>query len=50
MLREQLAESLADAMRAKDKLKRSTLRLILAAIKDRDIASRDGDNREGVGE
>jgi uncharacterized protein YqeY len=50
MLRDQLAESLADAMRAKDKLKRSTLRLILAAIKDRDIASRDGDNRDGVGD
>jgi uncharacterized protein YqeY len=50
MLREQLAESLADAMRAKDKLTRSTLRLILAAIKDRDIASRDGDNRDGVGD
>jgi uncharacterized protein YqeY len=50
MLREQLAESLADAMRAKDKIKRSTLRLILAAIKDRDIASRDGDNRDGVGD
>ena len=48
MLREQLAESLADAMRAKDKLTTSTLRLILAAIKDRDIASREGDNRDGV--
>ena len=50
MLREQLAESLADAMRARDKLKTSTLRLIMAAIKDRDIASRDGDNRDGVGD
>ena len=50
MLRDQLAESLADSMRAKDKLTRSTLRLILAAIKDRDIASRDGDNRDGVGD
>jgi uncharacterized protein len=50
MLREQLTESLADAMRARDKVKTSTLRLILAAIKDRDIASRDGDNREGVGD
>ncbi|TDI60355.1 MAG: GatB/YqeY domain-containing protein [Alphaproteobacteria bacterium] len=48
MLRKQLAESLADAMRARDKLKTGTLRLILAAIKDRDIASRDGDNHDGV--
>jgi len=50
MLREQLTESLAEAMRARDKVKTSTLRLILAAIKDRDIASRDGDNRDGVGD
>ena len=50
MLREQLKNSLADGMRARDKIKTSTLRLILAAIKDRDIANRDGDNREGVGD
>ena len=50
MLREQLKDSLADGMRARDKIKTSTLRLILAAIKDRDIANRDGDNREGVGD
>ena len=50
MLREQLKDSLADGMRARDKVKTSTLRLILAAIKDRDIANRDGDDREGVGD
>jgi uncharacterized protein YqeY len=50
MLREQLKDSLADGMRARDKIKTSTLRLILAAVKDRDIANRDGDNREGVGD
>ena len=48
MLRDELADALAEAMRAKDKLKTATLRLILAAIKDRDIASREGDNRDGV--
>jgi uncharacterized protein YqeY len=48
MLRDDLADSLATAMRSRDKLKTSTLRLIMAAIKDRDIASRDGDNRDGV--
>ena len=48
MLRDDLAESLATAMRSRDKLKTATLRLIMAAVKDRDIASRDGDNRDGV--
>lgn len=46
MLRDRLSESLKDAMRAKEKRKRSTLRLILAAIKDRDIAARTEDKSE----
>ncbi len=37
-----------DAMRAKEKIKTATLRLILAAIKDRDIAGREGGNSDGV--
>ena len=48
MLREQLSDSLKDAMRAKEKRKTSTLRLILAAIKDRDIAAREHGNVDGV--
>ena len=48
MLREQLAEALKDAVRAKEKVKSATLRLILAAIKDRDIAGRENGNRDGV--
>lgn len=48
MLREQLSDALKDAVRAKEKRKTGTLRLILAAIKDRDIAGREGGNREGV--
>ena len=40
MLREKFSESLKDAIRAKDSRRLSTLRLILAAIKDRDIANR----------
>jgi uncharacterized protein YqeY len=40
MLRETLTQSLKDAMKAKDARRVSTLRLILAALKDRDIASR----------
>jgi Uncharacterized conserved protein len=40
MLREKFTESLKDAIKAKDTLRTSTLRLIQAAIKDRDIANR----------
>lgn len=48
MLRDQLSDALKDAMRAKEKRRTSTLRLILAAIKDRDIAARGQGNTEGV--
>lgn len=51
-LREKISEELKTAMREKDTLRLSTLRLINAAIKDRDIAKRseggDGSD-EGVG-
>ena len=40
MLRTRLSEALKDAMRAKEERATSTLRLILAALKDRDIAAR----------
>jgi uncharacterized protein YqeY len=40
MLREQLSDALKDAMRAKEPRRVSTLRLVQAAIKDRDIAAR----------
>lgn len=39
-MREQIAEALKAAMKSQDKLRLSTLRLIQAAIKDRDIANR----------
>jgi len=39
-LREALSTALKDAMRAKDKTATATLRLVLAALKDRDIAAR----------
>jgi len=39
-MRDTLNEALKEAMRAKDQRAISTLRLILAALKDRDIASR----------
>mgnify|MGYP000306591490 FL=1 len=40
MMRERFSETLKDAIRAKDSRRMSTLRLIQAAIKDRDIANR----------
>lgn len=48
MLRTRLNEALKDAMRAKAPRRVSTLRLILAAIKDRDIAARSEGNLDGV--
>lgn len=46
MLREQLKDALKTAMLAKDNPRVSTIRLILAAVKDRDIASR-GTSKDG---
>lgn len=47
-MRERLSSALKEAMKARDQARLSTLRLINAAIKDRDIAARDGSTREGV--
>ena len=47
MLREQLKAALKTAMIEKDTHKISTIRLILAAVKDRDIASR-GTTKDGM--
>ena len=46
MLREKIKETLNDAMRAKQARRVATLRLILAAVKDRDIALRVEDATE----
>ena len=48
MLREQLTEAMKDAMRAKDQAALGTIRLILAKLKDVDIAARTEASREGV--
>ena len=48
MLRTQLSQALKDAMRAKDATGVSTIRLIMAALKDRDIAARSDGGREEV--
>lgn len=49
-LREQLNEAMKDAMRAKETRRLSTIRLMLAAIKDKDIASRTEESRAGIGD
>ncbi len=49
MLRNSLNDALKEAMRNKDKQAISTLRLILAALKDRDIAAR-GEGSDPIGE
>src|ERR1051325_1453139 len=49
-LREQLNESMKEAMKAKDTRRLSTLRMVLAALKDRDIAARTETSRELLGD
>ena len=41
-MRDRLMEAIKDAMRAKDNVRLSTLRLMSAALKDQDIAKRNG--------
>ena len=48
MLRDTLNETLKDAMRAKDQATVGTLRMVLAAIKDKDIAARPSGNADGI--
>ena len=48
MLRAQLSEGLKSAMKARQERAVSTIRLILAALKDRDIAARGKGNYDGI--
>ncbi|HJS32736.1 MAG TPA: GatB/YqeY domain-containing protein [Alphaproteobacteria bacterium] len=48
MLRAQLSEGLKSAMKARQERPISTIRLILAALKDRDIAARGKGNHDGI--
>ena len=48
MLRKQISVSLQEALKAKNQTKTSTLRLILAALKDRDIEERSKGNANGL--
>lgn len=47
-LRERFTEDLKKAMVAKDETKVGTIRLIISAMKDKDIAARTADSREGI--
>ena len=47
-MQERFNEALKEAIKSKDKIRVSTLRLITAAIKDRDIAARSADSGSGI--
>ena len=47
-LRTEIETKLQSALKERNKLQISTLRLILAGIKDRDIATRTPDNKAGI--
>ncbi|UWQ94901.1 GatB/YqeY domain-containing protein [Rhodobacteraceae bacterium M385] len=49
-LRNKITDGIKNAMREKDTVRLSTLRLINAAVKDQDIAARAKGNADGVGE
>ena len=48
VLRERFNDRLKEALKAKDQRALATVRLILAALKDRDIAARSKGNKDGI--
>jgi uncharacterized protein len=50
MLREEFTERMKAALRAKDTRTLSTVRLIIAAMKQKDIEARPSGNTEGIGD
>ncbi len=50
MLRDELNQTLKESMRAKDQQALATVRLILAALKDRDIQARSDGQGDGIGD
>lgn len=48
MLRDKLNSDLKDALKSREKTSISTIRLILAALKDKDIAARSKGQTEGI--
>jgi uncharacterized protein YqeY len=49
-LRQTLNDAMKDAMKAKDAKRLATVRMILAALKDRDIAARSETSRDLIGD
>src|SRR6201995_2825616 len=49
-LRQQLNDSMKEAMKSKDAKRLATVRLVLAALKDRDIAARTESSRDLLGD
>lgn len=49
-IREEFTTALKEALKNKDQVAMSTIRLIMAAMKDRDIATRGKGDAEGIGE
>ena len=49
-LRAQLNDAMKEAMKAKDAKRLATVRMVLAALKDRDIAARSETSRELLGD
>ena len=50
MLRDQINDALKATLKEKNEVGLATLRLIVAALKDRDIAARGKGNTEGIGD
>lgn len=50
MLRQKFTESLKEAMKDKDQLATSTLRLVIARLKEQDIEARAKGNASGIGD
>src|SRR6202161_4489550 len=49
-LRQQLNDAMKEAMKAKDARRLATVRMVLAALKDRDIAARSETSRDLLGD
>lgn len=47
-MRERIAQAMKEALKSKDQAALSTIRLISAALKDRDIAARSDNNHDGI--
>ncbi|MBT6123357.1 MAG: GatB/YqeY domain-containing protein [Candidatus Puniceispirillum sp.] len=47
-MRDEITDAMKQALKAKDQVALGTMRLIMAALKDRDIAARGNGNQDGI--